>query len=415
MPDHYSGDPVRIDVRELEAQARRGHRRLRFAGPLEDAFRQYYCRFMRQHAIAALVAALGLSAVALIINVTLMAPPVPVQQAFVLVFGILLPAGELVSLAYLYRARDARWLPYLSGLMVVGGIGLTLWLKVVYHQHGLTFAYATLHLILIYNFLLIGLRYFQAQGLAWLGAAALFGVEYVVLSSPPAEIATALYNFLAVGALASTAGYLQEFVVRTNFLDSGIRRHQALHDGLTGLLNRHGLDSEGRRVWRQAERDKRSLGVAVFDIDWFKPYNDRFGHPAGDACLARVAEVLRADCTRRPLDIAARLGGEEFAVVWYDVDAPTAVELAERFRAAVEALGIAHPDAPLDKVTLSGGVAVLEPGNTASLDEVLVQADAGLYAAKSAGRNRVVRIRTDGAADLSALADNTCAKRAGMP
>src|SRR5207245_1507147 len=126
------------------------------------------------------------------------------------------------------------------------------------------------------------------------------------------------------------------------------------------------------------------------DVDHFKHYNDRYGHPAGDACLRRVAETMAA-VLKRPGDLAARIGGEEFASLLPETDAPEAAALAERIRASVRALAIPHESAgSADRVTVSLGVATLSAAGEATAEMLYRTADANLYRAKQAGRNCVV-------------------------
>jgi len=376
-----------LSIKDLEDQQARGHYLLVFNARLEAPFRTYYVQFMRRHAMAAQYAGLALCVLALLVELLLVRSPAEIRPTFLAVFGGLLPLGVIIGAVYLRVDRSARWLVPLSVAVLLGAYVCVYWLEAVYARHGVDYGYQTLTFVLIFNFLLLGLRYYQAQALALIGLAGLI-VTYQLMDAPPRDIALNVYNYLAVGTLASTAGYLQEYIVRTNFLDRGIRRHQALHDGLTGLLNRRGLDIHADRSWRHARRQNTSVAVAVFDIDWFKDYNDELGHPAGDACLSRVGACL-LQYTRRPLDSAARLGGEEFAVVWEDVDGQAAMTLAERVRAAVESLAIRHPSPHADHVTVSGGVIAVSPSSGLSLNRAILAADAALYEAKRKGRNRV--------------------------
>ena len=135
------------------------------------------------------------------------------------------------------------------------------------------------------------------------------------------------------------------------------------------------------------------------DVDYFKQYNDTLGHPAGDACLVRLAEVL-ADQVRRPGDLAARLGGEEFAFVAAATDGEGAELLAERLRHRVEELEIVHPRSAVARhVTISIGVASTVPDFGGDPSMLLSAADRALYAAKQGGRNRVQREDLPGSAD----------------
>lgn len=160
-----------------------------------------------------------------------------------------------------------------------------------------------------------------------------------------------------------------------------------LTDGLTDLSNRRHFDQFVDQEWARAKRLSSPLALIMLDIDYFKPFNDHYGHPAGDACLREVARVLQG-VVRRPTDLLARYGGEEFAIVLPDTENVTLV--AEACRAAVEAAGIQHSLSEVSGVvTISVGVCSRTPGPT-SLDELKEQADAALYRAKDAGRNTVV-------------------------
>jgi diguanylate cyclase (GGDEF)-like protein len=158
------------------------------------------------------------------------------------------------------------------------------------------------------------------------------------------------------------------------------RERQALTDALTGIGNRRNAEQLLAKELARAERSKTSLSVALFDIDYFKSVNDRFGHGVGDEVLRRVASTLEG--ARRITDSVARWGGEEFLAI-LPVPIDGAVAFCERARRAVAA-----SDQPgVGVVTISAGVAEYRPGE--SRDEMLARADQRLYAAKSNGRNRV--------------------------
>lgn len=160
-------------------------------------------------------------------------------------------------------------------------------------------------------------------------------------------------------------------------------------DPLTGLANRRQLTEALEREWHRARREGSPLAVAMIDIDHFKRYNDRYGHPAGDECLRRVASALSAQTRRN--DLIVRYGGEEFAVVMPDTDSHGARRLAERAVAAIAALQIPHEVADLGIVTVSIGIADVMPAQTGSAYHLVERADALLYQAKRNGRNRVER------------------------
>ena len=162
-------------------------------------------------------------------------------------------------------------------------------------------------------------------------------------------------------------------------------RRMATMDALTGVCNRgHFMERAGAELER-ARRYARPLGVVMLDVDHFKQINDRHGHAAGDEVLRAVTQA----CVHlvRQQDVVGRLGGEEFAVLMPETDAEAAALLAERLRSAVGALRVALPAGDLLSLTASFGVSALAEGD--SVDTLLARADAGLYAAKRAGRNRV--------------------------
>ncbi len=182
-------------------------------------------------------------------------------------------------------------------------------------------------------------------------------------------------------------------ITLTHRLDAANRelRRLSAQDSLTGISNRRHFDQTLTQEWRRALRARRPLALILFDIDYFKQYNDVYGHQAGDECLRTVAGNL-AQHARRPGDWVARFGGEEFAVVLSETDAQGAVHLAEQMRAAIEALAIPHAGSAVGRaVTISAGVASMVPESASGDRRELVQwADAALYEAKRQGRNRVV-------------------------
>jgi diguanylate cyclase (GGDEF)-like protein len=171
-----------------------------------------------------------------------------------------------------------------------------------------------------------------------------------------------------------------------------------VQDGLTGIANRRMFDSYMRKEWRRAMREQTPLSVVMLDVDFFKGYNDAYGHQQGDRCLVSVATALQQH-VRRPADLAARYGGEEFVMVLPNTSADGAVILAERVREAIQALKIEHRSSPVSPfISVSLGVVTAVPGvdqSEAGLDAFLEAADQGLYQAKRQGRNRTVSAAYD--------------------
>ena len=164
---------------------------------------------------------------------------------------------------------------------------------------------------------------------------------------------------------------------------------QANIDGLTGLANRRHLDKYLKIESSRCSRNKQNLSVIMCDVDYFKKFNDAYGHLKGDDCLKEVAQALQGVCMRAP-DLVARYGGEEFAAILPDTNLNEACRLAESMCNAVEALNIEHSKSEHKVVTISLGVYSLIPDKHQDVSVLLKQADDALYNAKESGRNKAV-------------------------
>jgi len=160
-------------------------------------------------------------------------------------------------------------------------------------------------------------------------------------------------------------------------------------DQLTGLANRRSMDYILNQEWARATRHERPLALIMLDVDYFKKYNDHFGHQAGDECLKALANVLQ-NGVHRAGDLAARYGGEEFLLILPDTDGLNAQRLAEEMCTSIAGLAIPHKQSHLSIITVSAGVAVLVKGNYKNTGELLRAADSALYQAKQNGRNQAL-------------------------
>jgi diguanylate cyclase (GGDEF)-like protein len=160
----------------------------------------------------------------------------------------------------------------------------------------------------------------------------------------------------------------------------------AQRDGLTGLANRRRLDEIAQTEWRRARRDAKPISVVMIDVDHFKNLNDHYGHMQGDDCLRLIAEALRS-VMRRPGDLAARYGGEEFVLLLPATDVFGAIDVAHALHAKLRVLAFPHVASPFGVVTVSVGIATLQPPADYGYEKLLSQADANLYLAKKSGRN----------------------------
>lgn len=182
---------------------------------------------------------------------------------------------------------------------------------------------------------------------------------------------------------------------------SGLDQRDHLHtlsslDALTGLANRRHFDTRLEQLWQEAREQQQPVALIFMDIDFFKPFNDNYGHAAGDECLQQVASTMRATVTR-PNDLVARYGGEEFVCILPGTDLQGAYQLACRLQENITKLNLPHAYSSCSKrITLSIGIASETPlPNETSPERLLLLADERLYLAKASGRNRIIRQHPD--------------------
>jgi diguanylate cyclase (GGDEF)-like protein/PAS domain S-box-containing protein len=199
------------------------------------------------------------------------------------------------------------------------------------------------------------------------------------------------------GSVESLVGFMFDISERKRTEEELKRLQRELEDlsfkdGLTGIANRRRFDSLVEREWDAARRSQRPLSLLLIDIDFFKQYNDHYGHICGDECLKRVAQALGAGA-RRPRDILARYGGEEFALVLPETDAAGAESVASSCRQSVLEAQIAHERSPAaPQVTISIGIGTIVPSPGDDWLQFLETVDRRLYRAKQNGRNTHVSV-----------------------
>jgi len=204
------------------------------------------------------------------------------------------------------------------------------------------------------------------------------GVEF------PVELSI---SAIELGNQSHAVGILRDITDRKE-MEKQLRR-LSYQDGLTGIANRRHFDEVLEKEWQRMKRDAKPLSLIMCDIDFFKNYNDTYGHQQGDNSLKQVASRLK-ECLKRPGDLVARYGGEEFVVVLPNTDTEGAFGLAEKMRLAIESLEITHSKSQISKrLTISLGVAAITPTSKILPADLISAADQALYGAKKTGRNRV--------------------------
>jgi len=364
-----------------------GFRLLRFSRPLEQEYREYLREdTFELKRIALSVGILVWLAFAAFDFVLIKAPEVwwmfSIRMA---VLVLLCVFGRL-----LIQRKHTHLLQPLS-LFSLLALGAAASLVVgIAHRVDPGYPYEGLLLVCMAAYFLVGLRLIEALCCSLLVLLVYVAVELVMAEVPLSRL-TNNTLFLIFGNLMGAVGcYLLEFKSREHFLISRLMRVLADHDSLTGLHNRRSFNRQFERLWRQAQREQHSLALLLCDVDHFKAYNDHYGHQAGDNVLQRLGSLLQ-EAARRPLDMAVRLGGEEFAVLLYDIDAAGARNHAEALRQTLQTLNIEHAgSATASMLTLSIGVACTQPGEGGALAQLYEHADRALYQAKAFGRNQVV-------------------------
>jgi len=249
---------------------------------------------------------------------------------------------------------------------------------------------STVVLVTIFIYFMLGMRFYPSL-LAASVVLAVYVVAAFVAGIDRGELLVDSGVLVFANLIGARVGYNLERANRTNFLESRLLTEAASRDGLTGIHNRRAFDDRLDLLWPQATREQTPLALMLIDIDHFKPYNDYYGHQAGDECLRKVARCLMR-CARRPLDVTTRYGGEEFAIVLYDAGREQVEEVARQLRQAIEALGIKHlaSPSPHERLTVSIGAACVTPSFGRSHFGFIQLADEALYAAKEQGRDRLV-------------------------
>jgi len=363
---------------------RRGSPELRFAPDLERLFQSFQLRSARTR-VRFFQFALGLLAISAAVKLTVL-DAVPWGEVALGWLGLVIPACLVLAIASCSRLYERLYLPAARVLLpliaTVAAFGVA---DRRLAGHPEPFCFLTTFSIAVF---FLGGQLFREALLVNAVMVGALGIALAHAGWPAADVA---YYTTELVITSTVGGFVYQGIerqLRTSFLERHLLKERVAHDGLTGLKNRSAFDDDYARLWQQAMRDRRSLALLLIDVDHFKPYNDRYGHQAGDRALRHVAQVVQR-CARRPLDVAARYGGEEFLVALYDLRAEAVREIAEELRASIQGLSIQHDDSPAGVVTASIGVSIVSPRQGRSPEGAVQLADEALYAAKQGGRNGI--------------------------
>jgi len=368
-------------------QLKKGFRRLRFMHFLEPEFSRYYIEQNFQK--SRLVIGFSLIVVLLVTVITNMSASDPIYIFTMASLSLFVMAPILLcTLVFSYmKQRMIYKLLVVVSALVIGLAGTMVNLQASSAGMSYYFAAQTGWIFIIW--LVFGMQ-FRIAARTSLIITLTYMFAAVSSELPLDQLLFEGFMLVAVNLIGSYSCYQLEYSSRRTFLESRLLEELAERDGLTGLYNRRSFDEYSKRVWRQSRRERDQLTIMMIDIDHFKPYNDMYGHQAGDDALKQVANII-GEGVQRPLDMAARFGGEEFALILYGPANSYGHDLPDRIRTRVEAMNIVHEGAPETGVlTVSIGVAIVHPGASRSLAGAIQMADEALYEAKGGGRNRIV-------------------------
>ncbi|MEN2507125.1 diguanylate cyclase [Stutzerimonas stutzeri] len=365
-----------------------GFRRLLFVPDLEREFRRYL------HRQARLAQRLGAFLLIIVVSGYLYAErhllALPdagwLRELTLLRLLEMLPGIAVLAISLFHRRlRVAANRLFPLFLVMVGTVAARIDIQYEIMQPAMAFRYGA-GLLIVCSFFFLGITFWRA--LASASAIVLIDVlmAALILSSDEMRVHwISVSYYLLLLAIGAISRYVHEYSQREQFLVRQLLGWVAQHDSLTGLANRRSFDAALRQTLLQARRDGQPLALLLLDLDNFKAYNDSLGHPAGDALIRVFAEVL-GRFSRRPMDLAARVGGEEFALLLLDCDAQAAQAIAGQILAALAERAVPHPASPRSAyVTTSIGIAMWRSGQNA--EQLYQAADAALYEAKQAGKN----------------------------
>jgi len=379
-----------------------GIRYLRFPEPLESEFRaEHRARLRPWNRLSFWIAACTVTGFAVIDHFVLHGEHPAITN--MVRFGVQVPA-VILMLIFTSKQFYERWYGITSSIILpLFGAG-TVVMAAFSPPHEAALISGRLMLAAFFFYFMVGLRLREALRVnALVFAALVTAIGFDMLRQDIA--AYMLFTLLCANIIGFVGSYALEHANRTAFLEHRQLTEVATHDGLTALLNRAAFEDQIRRVWQQAQRDRQTVAIIMIDIDYFKAFNDRYGHLAGDDCLRRVSVALRDAARRRPLDFVARYGGEELIAVLYGADRAYGESIARSLLSVVRDLRIPHDSSQAQPyVTISVGVVSVDAYRMASHDSAVAMADQALYEAKNHGRDRHVSAdpaaRTDATANL---------------
>ncbi|WP_115718868.1 diguanylate cyclase [Gallaecimonas mangrovi] len=371
------------------------HQQADWEAPFKEA---YFHATLRQARIAIAFAIIYFSLFGLLDVLVL---PHRLLEAWLCRFGVFLPCGVAIF-GLSFHPKFMHYYQFALAVLVVIGGSCVIYLTTLTSEKDSYLYYSGLILVFMCGYGFARLRFLAASSCCWLLVVVFELVDCFFTTSSLKGVLANQFFFVGANVIGMMICYQQERTARLAFLlQNQLAEQNALllnHnqdlakltnlDGLTKVANRRHLDTFLKQTWTTCLHQRQPLAIIIGDIDFFKQYNDNYGHVAGDDCLVNVAKTIK-HCVRHDGALVGRYGGEEFAVVLAGVHTEEALTVAERIRREVEKLALPHQASPMQVVTLSLGVAAAVPSPSISARELLQYADNALYQAKQSGRDQV--------------------------
>lgn len=389
-------------VDELEQALKDRKYQLKFKPEQEKAFQQYYANRYKSHMRLALLMSTAMFLLSYLFDFIY----VPLERMSILIrFGIVAPVVFLM----IVLAFTPLYKKYQQGIMLISALALSFGLlAITYHMPDPMRIMYVNGSLLVCVYAICFARIFFANALTFAGVN-FVAINFLLYLEPGSGVHIFLahnYIYLCGCILLLANNYSRERSDRQTYLQKCLIKEEKIQlekinthlhelanmDALTNLANIRAFDHALANEWRRAKRYQYPIALLMFDFDQFKALNDTYGHQGGDDALQAVAAALK-DVGKRPGDLAARYGGDEFVMMLVGTDTQSAIEIAEATRLAIEALAIPNKNSNVKPiVTTTIGVASIVPSEESDESQLFKQADDALYVAKNRGRNCVCSV-----------------------
>ncbi|OUS26870.1 hypothetical protein A9Q99_16785 [Gammaproteobacteria bacterium 45_16_T64] len=373
------------DISTYQQQLETGFRLLRFPSSLEIEYRDLHRANNKVRQWASI-------AIGLITLISLI--PIDVQDMPERIKGLYYLIRVAVAIPLLVMVFSFHFIPSMIRFIQPASVMAILWIGVgnvvldVASAHvSFNFAYEGVFIVIMISLFMAGLRFqIACVGPIIIVLSTWVATQYFLPESRHTSLK--LFYITAISFCGMVGAYTIEYQFRKSFIQHAIVQHMAIKDGLTGLFNRSEAMNKLSFLLDYARREQKPITLLLADVDHFKLYNDHYGHLKGDECLRLIGQALQG-CCKRPLDFAARMGGEEFLMVWFDSSTEDEGNLSQQVHQAISALAIPHDASKTDPlVTLSAGFSTSIPTHDNTINQLINAVDEALYHAKNTGRNR---------------------------